>query len=87
MDSLKAKDVQEGDFFILNPSLGYRGLQLQDAMQVMECWPEVMTVKTDGGCMVKPYDHFVKVEDISDFKKIHKSPYFEDNRKKEVSNG
>lgn len=85
--TLLAKDVQEGDYFTLSPAKGYAGKQLREAMQVMECWPSVMTVACAGGCMDKPYDHFVKVEDLSAMDEVHHSSYFEDNRnRKEVCN-
>jgi hypothetical protein len=88
MEALRAVDVAEGDFFTLSPAKGYSGKQLREAMQVMECWPTVMTVKCAGGCMDKPYDHFVKVKDVSGMDSVHRSDYFEDNRKmKEVAHG
>lgn len=83
---LRPGNVHEGDFFILSSLKGYRGQQLKEAMQVMECWPAVMTVKCAGGCMDKPYDHFEKVEDLSGFAVVHRSEYFEDHRQgKETS--
>lgn len=88
VNTLRAADVQEGDFFILSPIKGYAGKQLREAMQVMECWPSTMTVKCAGGCMDKPYDHFAKVEDLSGMDSVHRSDYFEDNRRiKEVHHG
>jgi hypothetical protein len=73
-------NISEGDFFILSPSKGYKGRQIREAMQVMELWPNLMTVKCEGGCMDKPYDYFEKVSDLSKMDKIHYSNYFEDNR-------
>jgi hypothetical protein len=60
--------IKEGDFFTL------RGDQ-SHAYEVMECWPEVMTVKCSGaGCMHLPYSHFGRVSDLSKFKEqnIHR---------------
>ena len=49
-------------------------------MEVMECWDNVMSVKVERGCVTKPYDHFEIITDLSPFKIIHKSRYFEDHR-------
>lgn len=81
METLRPADVQESDFFTLSPAKGYAGKQLREAMQVMECWPSVMTVKCAGGCMDKRYDHFAKITDLSGMDEVHRSDYFEDNRK------
>ena len=72
--------VMQGDYFTLSASKGYRGKQIREAMQVMELWDGCMTVKSEGGCMDKPYDYFEKVTDLSKMDKIHHAPYFEDNR-------
>jgi hypothetical protein len=88
INNLRVEDVRKGDFFTLSPAKGYTGKQLRQAMQVMECWPSTMTVKCAGGCMDKPYDYFVKVDNVTEMDDIHKSDYFEDNRKREeVTNG
>lgn len=53
----------------------------KQAYQVMELWPKVMTVKCgDNGCMTKPYDQFVLVEDTLGYT-LHKWPHeVEDHR-------
>ena len=76
-------DIKQGDFFTLSRDKGYAQFQCNEAMQVMELWPKVMTVKCGkNGCMTLPYDHFVKVEDITKFKKVHRYDFeLEDRRK------
>ena len=71
MSTLKKEDVKEGDYFMLSPKKGYSPSQCKSAMQVMECWDNVMTVKCKGGCMTLEYDHFEKIEDTSKFPVIH----------------
>ncbi len=66
--------------FIAWPTGKYGTLTKEKAMQVMECWNKVMTVKCEGGCMSKPYSDFNKITDLRG-KKVFKSSYFEDNRK------
>ncbi len=78
--SVKKEEVKEGDYFILAVEVGYSPSQAKKAMQVMECWNKVMTVKCEGGCMSKPYSDFNKITDLRG-KKVFKSSYFEDNRK------
>lgn len=52
----------------------------KEAYQVMELWPKVMTVKCSNGCMTKPYDQFVLVEDTLGYT-VHKWEHeVEDNR-------
>lgn len=75
--TLKKEDVKQGDFFKLvetdKPS-NYI------AMEVMECWPEVMTVKlSKDRCMTEKYSKFEKVNP-DECRHIYKSHYFEDNR-------
>lgn len=76
-----SQSVMQGDFFILSSEKGYAPTQRKEAMQVMECWDKVMTVKCKGGCMTKGYDHFEKIIDLIDMREVHKWEYvFEDNR-------
>lgn len=78
---LDKHSVKQGDFFILSSQKGYAPCQQRDAMQVMECWDNVMTVKCKGGCMTKEYDHFEKVTDLSKFRKVYRyDGELEDNR-------
>lgn len=79
---MKASEVKEGDFFILSPGKGYSPIQREEAMQVMETYDRVMTVRCQGGCTVIEYDHIEKIEDISSCKKVHYSTYYEDHRTK-----
>ena len=72
MSTLKKEDVKEGDYFMLSPKKGYSPFQCKSAMQVMECWDKVMTVKCNRGCMTKEYDHFEKVTDLSGFRSVHR---------------
>lgn len=72
--------VVSGDYFHLPMTKGYTKKASQVAMQVMECWESVMTVKCKNGCMTKNYSEFEKVTDISLYKEIYNAPYFEDNR-------
>ena len=69
---LHKHSVMQGDFFILSSEKGYAPTQRKEAMQVMECWDKVMTVKCKGGCMTKEYDHFEKVTDLSVFRSVHR---------------
>ena len=69
---LHKHSVMQGDFFILSSKKGYAPTQRKEAMQVMECWDNVMTVKCKGGCMTKEYDHFEKVTDLSGFRSVHR---------------
>jgi len=78
---LHKHSVIQGDFFILSPEKGYAQTQRKDAMQVMECWDNVMTVKCKSGCMTKEYDHFKKVSDLSGFKNIHRYNYEMEDRR------
>lgn len=78
--SLTKNDVKSGDYFILSIEKGYGPEQTRKAMQVMECWPNVMTVKCNDGCMTKEYDHFEKVTDLTAYKEVYHASYFEDNR-------
>lgn len=71
----------QGDFFILSSEKGYAPTQRKEAMQVMECWDNVMTVKCKGGCMTKEYDHFEKVTDLSGFKAIHRYEFDMEDRR------
>lgn len=77
--SLNITDVSESDYFIVSTLQGYSKAQQKDAMQVMECWGKVMTVKCKGGCFTKPYNHFEKITDLTG-KNVYDAPYFEDNR-------
>ena len=45
----------------------------------MELTKDTMTVKCEGGCLTKPYDHFERIIDLEG-KNLHESVYFEDNR-------
>lgn len=60
-----------------NRSLGYCG-KLQ-ANQVMEISDVNMTVKVKGGCMTKPYDQFVKIDNLEG-REVYTSNYFIDER-------
>lgn len=82
MDRLVAKEIKQGDFFTLSKTKGYSESQRKEAMQVMELYDDYMTVSCKGGCTIKPYDHFEKVDDLAGFKLISESRYFEDNRSK-----
>lgn len=73
--------VMQGDFFILSQQKGYAPTQCKEAMQVMECWDKVMTVKCAGGCMTKEYDHFEKVTDFSGFKEIYRYEFEMEDRR------
>ena len=77
--ALHIGDVSESDFFIVSSNEGYSKAQQKDAMQVMECWDKVMTVKCKDGCMTMPYKHFEKITDLTG-KNVYKATYFEDNR-------
>ena len=66
------RSVMQGNFFILSSEKGYAPTQRKEAMQVMECWDNVMTVKCKNGCMTKEYDHFEKVTDLSGFRSVHR---------------
>jgi hypothetical protein len=68
-------DVNENDYFILSYEIR------KEAYQVMECWDNLMTVKTKNGCMDKPYHEYEKLTDTTNYK-LNKSDYFEDNRTK-----
>ena len=74
--------VMRGDYFRLPMTKGYTKRASEIAMQVMECWGNVMTVKCKGGCMTKEYNEFEKVTDLSVCREIHNAPYYEDNRRK-----
>lgn len=74
------KKIKEGYFFNVEKSQQSEWGKYDSAMQVMECWEEVMTVKCKDGCLTKPYSFFEKINDLSGFKKVYTSTYFEDNR-------
>ena len=78
---LHKHSVMRGDFFILSSEKGYAPTQRKEAMQVMECWDNVMTVKCKGGCMTKEYDHFEKVTDLSGFRAVHRYDYEMEDRR------
>ena len=67
---------------MLSRNKGYAQFQCNEAMQVMELWPNVMTVKCGkNGCMTLPYDHFEKVADVTKFKNVHRYDFeLEDRR-------
>lgn len=67
-------NVKEGMYFDLVG--GTRNIY---AMQVMECWPGQLVVRTGMGCMSKPYSEFMIVNPDECQYKYH-APYFEDNR-------
>jgi hypothetical protein len=74
--------VTKDDYFIYSSEEGYSPSQQKVAMQVIELYDMVMTVRCNkNGCITKPYEHFTKVEDISKFKKnnIVHSDYFKNN--------
>lgn len=74
------ESVKHGDYFRLPMSNGYNKSSHDTAMQVMECWSSVMTVKSDNGCLTMEYNQFEKIDDLSSCTKVYKSDYFEDNR-------
>lgn len=74
--------IAEGDLFRFSKEKGFAPTQRRQAMQVMECWPSVMTVISKSGCMTAPYDCFEKCTPEDEGINItYYSPYFEDNRK------
>lgn len=77
---LDCNEIKEGDFFMLKHDKSINTKNII-AMQVMECWPDIMTVRSENGCMTRPYGDFMKIHGLLDgYKMVCESTYFEDHR-------
>jgi hypothetical protein len=70
--TMNPQDVKQGEFFTLSG-------RKPAAMQVMECCPEVMTVKCSDGCITEKYSEFERITPTAGMP-TYTTSHFEDRR-------